>query len=214
MRIGELSRRSGVSVTTLKWWIREGLLSPGVTTAANQAEYGDAHLARVALIRALREVAGLPVATIRATLEAMASGDGSADHVAVALGSLSTPREPPAEGDGEATARVERLLAGLGWRSRPDDAARDDLVRAVAAVERWFPGGVSDDALAGYGQTAQALAERELPQGWNRERAVEEALRYAVLGTVLFEPLLLALRRLAHAERHARLREERAGSPG
>jgi DNA-binding transcriptional MerR regulator len=39
MRIAELSRRSGVSVPTIKYYLREGLLPPGERTSPNQALY-------------------------------------------------------------------------------------------------------------------------------------------------------------------------------
>ena len=39
MRIGELSRLSGVPVATIKYYLREGLLPPGVHSHPNQANY-------------------------------------------------------------------------------------------------------------------------------------------------------------------------------
>ena len=42
--MGELSRRSGVPIPTIKFYLREGLLPPGVATAANQADYDEEHL--------------------------------------------------------------------------------------------------------------------------------------------------------------------------
>jgi len=65
MRIGELARRSGVSIPTIKYYLREGLLPPGAATAPNQASYGEEHLHRLRLIRALLDVGGLTVAAAR-----------------------------------------------------------------------------------------------------------------------------------------------------
>ncbi len=42
MRVAELSRRSGVSVASIKYYLREGLLPPGELTSPNQAHYGEA----------------------------------------------------------------------------------------------------------------------------------------------------------------------------
>ncbi|RAC11977.1 MerR family transcriptional regulator, partial [Burkholderia multivorans] len=53
MRISELSRRSDVPVATIKYYLREGLLPAGERTSATQAVYTDAHVNRLALIRAL-----------------------------------------------------------------------------------------------------------------------------------------------------------------
>ena len=47
MRIAELSRRSGVSVPTIKYYLREGLLAAGERTGPNQARYDEAHLRRL-----------------------------------------------------------------------------------------------------------------------------------------------------------------------
>ena len=40
MRLAELSRRSGASRSTVKFYIREGLLPAGNPQARNQATYG------------------------------------------------------------------------------------------------------------------------------------------------------------------------------
>ena len=55
IRISELSRRSGVPVPTIKFYIREGILSRGESTAPNQARYSEEHLNRLALIGALQQ---------------------------------------------------------------------------------------------------------------------------------------------------------------
>src|SRR5690554_4687867 len=61
MRISELVQRSGVPLATVKYYIREGLLMPGEATSATQATYTEEHLRRLNLIRALTDVAGLPL---------------------------------------------------------------------------------------------------------------------------------------------------------
>lgn len=211
MRISELSRRTGATVPTIKYYIREGLLPAGRLTAANQAEYDESHVARIELVRALREVAGLPIATIQATLDAM--GDPSPDtgagaHLGVALAALSDPLEVPEDEADEyaaAAERVDAVLAAMGWHVDDGSTARADLVRAVVAIDRNFDGGVTEEVLTGYASTAAALASREIPDDWDPAGSPADALRYAVLGTVLFEPVLTALRRLAHTERHLRL---------
>ena len=71
MRIGELSRRTGVPVPTIKYYVREGLLPAGQLTSPNQASYDDAHERRLRLIRALLDVGGLKVAAIAEVLAAV-----------------------------------------------------------------------------------------------------------------------------------------------
>ena len=210
MKMAEFSRRSGIPVATIKYYMREGLLSPGLRTAANQADYGEEHLERIAVIRALRAVAGLSIATIKDTFTAIddARGDAVPGHLGVALQALSAPLTvPPGEEDDYdlAATRVDALLESLGWQVTRDSSGHADLVRAMVAIGRQFPGGVSDQKLLDYANAARGLAELEIPDTWDPAAAPTDALRYAVLGTVLFEPLILALRRLAHVDRHRRL---------
>src|SRR5215207_6724902 len=77
VRISELSQRSGVAVATIKYYLREGLLPPGASTAPNQAQYDEQHLTHLHLIRALREGAGLSIATLARVFEAMWSHQAS-----------------------------------------------------------------------------------------------------------------------------------------
>lgn len=215
MRIGELSRRTGVPIPTIKYYIREGLVPPGTRTAANQAAYGRAHADRIGLVRALREVADLPIATIRETLDAIDGPDGVATgrHLGVALAALSDPLDVPAEEEdayAAAAGVVDEALRARGWTVPQGSTARADLIRAAVAINRHFPGGVTADDLAFYGRMAETVAEHELPDDWDVVGTPADALRYAVLGTVLYEPVILALRRLAHAARHRRL----AGTAG
>ena len=59
MRISELAEATGVPVHTLKYYLREGLLMPGVATSRTRAEYGAEHVERVRLVRALVEHGGV-----------------------------------------------------------------------------------------------------------------------------------------------------------
>lgn len=43
MKISELSRRTGVPVASIKYFLRQGLLPAGRATAATLAEYGEEH---------------------------------------------------------------------------------------------------------------------------------------------------------------------------
>ena len=71
MRISDLSHATGVPVPTIKFYLREGILPFGRGIATNQAEYGEDHVRRLRLIRALAEVGGLPLATVRDVLGAV-----------------------------------------------------------------------------------------------------------------------------------------------
>ena len=56
MRLAELSDTTGVTVATLKYYQREGLLHPGRPLSRTQADYDASHVERVRLVRALTEV--------------------------------------------------------------------------------------------------------------------------------------------------------------
>ena len=73
MRISELGEVTGVPVHTLKYYLREGLLMPGLATSRTRAEYGDEHVERVRLVRALVDQGGVALAGVRAILEALAA---------------------------------------------------------------------------------------------------------------------------------------------
>ena len=69
MKISDLSAATDVPVATLKYYLREGLLPPGEPLTRTSADYGDAHVERVRLIRALTSVGGLSLATTARVLE-------------------------------------------------------------------------------------------------------------------------------------------------
>ncbi|TDC23249.1 MerR family transcriptional regulator, partial [Kribbella albertanoniae] len=77
MRIGELSKVTGIPVPTIKYYLREGLLAPGELTSPNQASYGDAHIRRLRLIRALVDLAQVPVAQVKEIVESLDADDAS-----------------------------------------------------------------------------------------------------------------------------------------
>lgn len=54
MRIGELSRRSGVSVEAIRFYESKGLLEPAVRLTNNYRDYNERHLARLHFIRHCR----------------------------------------------------------------------------------------------------------------------------------------------------------------
>ena len=207
MRMAELSRRSGVPTGTIKYYLREGLVPPGEATAPNQAEYCQQHLDRLALIRALREAAGLPIATINRVFAAMDRyQEGTPpEYLSIAIGALSEPLAVPddqAEEYAQARAQVAELVDMLGWNVDPDSPGHADLVRAMAGVHRFLPGLITDTKqLLPYGRAVRSLADVEIPETYDPAVDRSAVLGFSVLGTVLFEPVILALRKLAHTDR-------------
>ena len=191
MRISQLSDESGIPVATIKYYLREGLLHDGVLTSATQANYDESHTRRLRLIRALVGGAGLSIAAVRDLLGVVDSPPESGHdllgfaHQAV-IGSEVRPVD---------ITPVDTLLGHLGWDlAGCDDSAKSSVAEALEGM-RSAGFELSENTLATYARTMHEVAAVEIA-GVPTESA-ESAVRYVVLGTVLAEPLLLALRRLA-----------------
>ncbi|WP_082405921.1 MerR family transcriptional regulator [Microbacterium sp. No. 7] len=192
MLISELSQRSGVPLATVKFYLREGMLPKGRPVSATRAEYDDDHLARLRLIGALAEVRGLPLARIRDILDLVDHPD-SADPVRT-LGRAVEALPPYVATGGEhplAHAAMERL--GLVYHR--DAAAVAQLDHALRALEA---AGLDDSpaTIDRYSDAMRDVAIGEIAPV--ADMPLSEAVSYAVLGTAMYEPLMLALRRLWH----------------
>jgi len=203
MRISELAAESGVPVATIKFYLRSGLLPEGRQTAPRQAEYGELHLSRLRLIRALLGSGGLSVAAAGEVLKQLDQPPESTHGLlGAAHHALDTGVRAKAGQEITEHPRADAMLASLGWSIDPEDhLSRYRLEEALAGLEAAGfvpPPGFPDM----YASAMRQLATRELEQLPLGTPA--EAMRYVVLGTVLIEPLLLALRRLAQQDVSAR----------
>lgn len=193
MRISELSRASGLPSATIKYYLREGLLHEGQLTSATQASYDDSHVARLALIRALVGAGGLSLAGTRAVLAEL-------DRPQAELLDLLGMTQDLVIGDTRDevdTAEALRLLADLGWHSPPESPAVRRLAEALTAVEVAEIGITRDDLVAA-GRSMAEIADREVAAIPTESR--EAAVRHVLLGSILMEPVLGALRQLAHID--------------
>ncbi|MCY1016119.1 MerR family transcriptional regulator [Pyxidicoccus sp. MSG2] len=199
MRISELVERTGVPLATIKYYLREGLLPAGEATAATRAEYGEVHVRRIAVIRALTETVGLSVQKAREVLRLI---DQPQDSLFETFGQAIEALPPEVTPDATADyPRARAVLEQLGQVYEPRFAAVAQLERALAAAEA--AGIPLDDArLAVYGPHIRAIAEFDVGRIPRDDAAA--AVEYAVLGTALHEPVLIALRRLAHQDVAAR----------
>jgi DNA-binding transcriptional MerR regulator len=215
MRLSELSERSGVSTATIKYYLREGLLPPGKRVTATQAEYDEEHLRRLRLVRALVHIGRVPVATAREVLAAV--DDESLDPLARmgtavdALPQVSAPATAEDEATADARRVAEAVQRRLGWLVVPDNPAHQSLVAALATHDRLgYP--CDEERLLRYGELAAGLAAHEL-DFVAALKAPTTRLEAAVAFTVLYEPVLLSLRRLAHAEEATRRFREQPPGP-
>ncbi|MDJ0362396.1 MerR family transcriptional regulator [Rhodococcus sp. H29-C3] len=197
MRVSELSQRSGVSIASIKYYLREGLLVGGAQTATNQAVYSEHHVRRLRLIRSLIDIGGLSISHVRATLAAV-EDDSTSIHDAfgaVMHGLDQLPDEDEPVEVKTAYGEVQTWLADRDWNIEPNAPAPHRLAELVATLRRFdFPIMLTDfDAAADtVERTAKAQVEyaRAMP---DRTAAVETML----LGTVILERALAEIRRLA-----------------
>jgi DNA-binding transcriptional MerR regulator len=179
-------------LATVKYYLRESLLMPGRSTGQTQAEYADEHVRRLKLIRALTVVAGL---SLQKTREVLAVIDDPAGDLFESLGRAVAALPPYTEAS-EDYPRARWALERLGQVYDPGYAALAQLERALlAAEEAGLP--LGEERLLAYGASIMAIAETDL-DGVPSDPA--RAIEYAVLGTAMYEPVLAALRRLAHQD--------------
>lgn len=197
MRMAELSERSGVPVATLKYYLREGLLPPGESEGATRARYAAAHLERVRLIRALVESAGLSIADVRRVVEALDHPPASRHELlGVAQYALPAPHR-----EHLVAQEVRDLVDALGWQVSPDAPALHALSGAVEAARA---GGIplTADSLRRYAEAVAGVAAVDV--GNVRGLDPEQALLTVTVGTVLVDPVLSSLRRLAQEDLSSR----------
>lgn len=197
MRIAELSRRSGVPVATIKYYLREGLLPAGELTSPNQARYSDDHLHRLRLVRAMVELGGLSIAAVREVLGAL---DDPEKSLHKAMGTISAAVAPPDLGadDEVAHEQVRAFLKRQGWVCRPTSYAFKALV-GVLATAREVGHERFADLLDGFAAAARPLAEADLGYALGAGTK-DEALESVVVGTVLGDAAMAAVRALARRE--------------
>ncbi|HET6671887.1 MAG TPA: MerR family transcriptional regulator [Agromyces sp.] len=197
MRISALAAEAELPLATVKYYLREGLLHPGIASSATQASYDESHVRRLRLIRALTGAVGLSVQQTRAILTLV---DDPGDDLYITLGrAVSTlpPAVHEASGDDpDPYPRARAALEALGQVYDPQYAAVAQLEAALAATEAaGMP--MSEERLLEYGRHLREIAAFDLERMPHEPHA---AVEYTVLGTALYEPVLLALRRLAHQD--------------
>ncbi len=200
MRIGEFSAKTGVPAATIKYYVREGLLAGGERTGYNQVDYGEAHVRRLRLVRALVETGALPIATVREILSQVDEPERDLDSaLGVVARALSRTRESAAEPDRADLREAEAIAARQGWEAarRPhrDLTALADVIGTLrllgldAMVER------ADE----YARAARIVAETDLELLAAKESR-DEVIETMIVGTVLGDALFAVMRRIAHTE--------------
>ncbi|HZS94379.1 MAG TPA: MerR family transcriptional regulator [Chloroflexota bacterium] len=161
-KIGELARATGVTVRTLHHYDAVGLLVPRERSEAGYRLYGEADVARLYRIRALRNL-GLSLPQIAAAL------DGDGDLTALMTRHRDAIRQQIA-GLRRLDAQVNRTLQAV---MEAEDTANDliHIMEEMAMTEKYY----TDDQLAQLAARREALGEEGM-------RAAEEAWADVISG--------------------------------
>jgi DNA-binding transcriptional MerR regulator len=227
MKMAELSLTSGVSPATIKWNLRIGLLPKGASSARNQAEYGMSHVYRLRLVRALLEVGGFSVAQVQSVIASIDNPDIPLDEVVKAVHDALSSRRAN-EGNPVVLEYVDAFIKHRGWKVDVDTPARADLAAAISAMIELSAvnePAVIDEAesyskaveaaifqgLDPYAAAVEKLAQAEIANLPNQTQIAgllkddspavlrDVLVQQIVVGTVLMERSIGALRRLAQA---------------
>ncbi|MEV4943657.1 MerR family transcriptional regulator [Streptomyces zaomyceticus] len=196
MRIAELSRATGVSTATIKYYIRERLLPSGLLTSSNQAHYTEDHVHRLRLIRALMDLGGLTISRIRSIVAALDDPDRTLTPEAMtAAGSYAGPLAA----DPRTVESVRSLTEHRGWNVLVDSP---EFAMVVELLDILYELGQERfaDRLDDYAAAAEKVAavDEEVLRSCDDAQSHAESL---VVGTVLGDSLLSALRHMARAGR-------------
>ncbi|WP_090105019.1 MerR family transcriptional regulator [Lentzea jiangxiensis] len=200
MRVGELAKRSGVPVPTIKYYLREGLLPAGVLTSPNQAHYDDEHLRRLRLVRALVDVGGLSIASVREVLAAIDTRDESLHSK---LGAVQEAISQPSavELDPLAIEDVQAFFARQGETECVDVTGSNvtHMLAAALSVARSVGHDHFRDLLDPYLEGLKIIAQADVEYIAGRGSR-DDVIEAMVVGTLIGDAVLKAVRRLAHVQ--------------
>ncbi|MDT0300815.1 MerR family transcriptional regulator [Streptomonospora wellingtoniae] len=200
MRIGELSRKSGVPVPTVKYYVRERLLPAGERTHTNQVHYTDTHLKRLRLVRTMIDVGKLPVSTVRELMAEVDSPDRDLDGLLGVLSRTFAERvgSGTADPDEETLDEASELLRRHGYAHSPEIPYVRDIAEVMATFRKLGQGDQLDLFLDVYAAAAMQVAEVDLASlsGFTDRESTAEAM---IVGTLLGEALFSAMRRLGQS---------------
>ena len=173
IRISGLAEATGVSVQTIHYYLREGLLPPPTKTAPNMAYYGPDHIEDIRLIKELQEKRYLPLSVIKLVLAAKREGKdvSQLQDMRLSLEELFRPLGPEEElkpvtlaelvaMTGLAAGTLEALeeIGLLMPATTPEGKRYDGLdVRIARAVKKLLDLGLAPSDLNFYGQYIEAL---------------------------------------------------------
>ncbi len=206
MRMSDLAQASGLPVATVKYYLREGLLTQGRKVSSRLAEYDEGHLRRLSLLRLLREVGGVPVEGLRRLVRVIGTEGVSVHETFSEAANALAPVPPPPGPLREATRELaDQVITAAGWEHvGPGSIDRENLAAVLEKVAGYDTHPRDPGEVTPYVELADQIARYEighLDGTKDRQGLLEEM----VVGQVVFGELLATLRRLAE-EHHSYLR--------
>ncbi|MGG7568789.1 MerR family transcriptional regulator [Streptomyces sirii] len=187
--IGELARRTGLTVKTIRFYSDRGIVTPAERSPAGYRRYGPDAVARLALVRTLRELGVGLEAIRRVTDRERTLGDVAAEHAAALNVQISVLR-----------LRRAVLIAAARRESSVEEMEGMHRLAALSEAERRrlvedFLGAVFEGPHGDFGQAAwRRSMTPELPDNPTEEQvaawvelaelSLEESFRAAVRGLV------------------------------
>jgi DNA-binding transcriptional MerR regulator len=163
IKISELARAAGVPVSTIHYYVQQGLLTPPVKTSRNMAYYDPHTVQEIKMIQELQAQKYLPLNTIKLVMQAKHNGQGN-EHVVEMQSFLEGIYQPPADGAVPVHISFPELIQSSGLsESRLNDLQAAGFIRPQKTEQ----GDIYDDldvriarlikSLEGWGLTATEL---------------------------------------------------------
>ncbi|MGV9361579.1 MerR family transcriptional regulator [Amycolatopsis sp. NPDC003731] len=189
--IGELAHRTGLTVKAVRFYSDRGLVPPSGRNTAGQRRYDDAALARLDIIRVLRDL-GVDLATIRQVIDGETTvAEVAAEHAAaveVQIGVLRRRREVLNAVANRGSRPEEAGLVHQANRgSRPEEAC---VVHGASLVREVNRGSRREDASSVPSVTSPAETDLAHQANLAHQRALlSEVERQCLIGDFLADAL-------------------------
>ena len=173
LRVSEIARAAGVSVPTIHYYIREGLVSPSTKTAPNMAYYDPQCVEDIRLVKELQQKGFLPLSVIKMILKAERRGQDPGhlvemrtfmDHIFHPVGTgaqsrdLSLTELAAASGLPESSLQTLRTLGLLMPVATEQGERYDDIDLRIAGIVKELVGfGLAPEDLSVYSQYIDAI---------------------------------------------------------
>lgn len=213
MKLRELAERSGVSTTTLKHWMRVGVLPPGRLRNRTTAVYEQRHVDRARLIVVLRDVYDASIPRIRTLTELIDTPGTMTLEVMNACQAFALGVDEDVDADpgvAEFRERAHELMRRRDWRGYPGAAERGLAAALAQAAEVGLDYDV--DELMEYADALEPLAARNVAALGPMGSPDQVAMRM-LLAINARARQLVAVSSLAHAAASVRAAIERGEAP-